>query len=56
MQHAHQKGIIYRDLKPGNILVELNDVGHVPKVIDFGGTIPLTFLRVQDEPTDSVMC
>lgn len=36
VQHAHQKGVIHRDLKPGNILVELHDVTHVPKVIDFG--------------------
>jgi serine/threonine protein kinase/WD40 repeat protein len=36
VQHAHQKGVIHRDLKPGNILVELHDVTHVAKVIDFG--------------------
>jgi WD40 repeat protein/serine/threonine protein kinase len=36
VQHAHQKGIIHRDLKPSNVLVELDDVRHIPKVIDFG--------------------
>jgi serine/threonine protein kinase len=36
VQHAHQKGVIHRDLKPSNVLVELDDVRHVPKVIDFG--------------------
>ena len=36
VQHAHQKGIIHRDRKPGNILVELDDVRYVSKVIDFG--------------------
>jgi WD40 repeat protein/serine/threonine protein kinase len=36
IQHAHQKGVIHRDIKPGNILVTLHDGKPVPKVIDFG--------------------
>ncbi|MBK8977819.1 MAG: tetratricopeptide repeat protein [Planctomycetes bacterium] len=36
VQHAHQKGVIHRDLKPGNVLVTLHDGKPVPKVIDFG--------------------
>jgi serine/threonine-protein kinase len=36
VQHAHQKGVIHRDLKPGNILVADYDDVPVPKVIDFG--------------------
>src|SRR5260221_13099298 len=36
IQHAHQKGIINRDIKPSNLLVTLHDGVPVPKVIDFG--------------------
>ncbi|MFC1765643.1 protein kinase [Planctomycetota bacterium] len=36
VQHAHQKGIIHRDIKPTNVMVAQQNGTLVPKVIDFG--------------------
>ena len=33
VEHAHERFVVHRDLKPGNILVE---EGGVPKLVDFG--------------------
>ena len=44
VNHAHQRGVMHRDLKPGNILV---DEHHQPRVLDFG------LAKLLDRPAES---
>ncbi|MGD9692802.1 MAG: protein kinase [Phycisphaerales bacterium] len=48
VQHAHQRGVIHRDLKPGNILVE---EGGRPKILDFG----IARAAAQDEQATTLL-
>ncbi|MEM1181443.1 MAG: tetratricopeptide repeat protein [Acidobacteriota bacterium] len=36
VSHAHEKGILHCDLKPGNILLPQLEGRYVPKIVDFG--------------------
>jgi serine/threonine-protein kinase len=46
LDHAHGEGLIHRDLKPDNIIVEISQDGtEIPRIVDFG----IAILRVPDE-------
>ncbi len=54
LQHAHQKGIIHRDIKSSNLQVTIHGQQAIPKIIDFGVakaiSQPLTERTLVTEP------
>ena len=36
LQHAHEKGMVHRDIKPNNLMLTVEGKKHVVKILDFG--------------------
>jgi hypothetical protein len=36
LQHAHERGMVHRDIKPQNLILAQGDKKHVVKILDFG--------------------
>lgn len=56
VQHAHQRGVIHRDLKPGNILITTVNGRPTPRVVDFGIARPIPeAFEVTAPPTSGLL-
>lgn len=49
LEYAHKQGFIYRDLKPGNVLIEKRGFQYFVKLTDFGLARPREMASLQNE-------
>jgi serine/threonine protein kinase len=53
LEHAFQKGMVHRDVKPGNLMLAIEEKKHVVKILDFGLAKATSKKEVADGLTES---